>query len=201
MIEHLLSRPCSDAINLTNNKTHLSKRLQDYKLVLVMGPMCSGKSYTLNSYVSPPNWDATFWQREKILKMLSRNHNLDNKIFSYFKRIEDNILPEMFLRERNQVFVEGWFTRKSDRKRILSYTQHCKTCVIVFDGPIDLLIGRAQHLDKLDLTKFEYEDTIKRQYAVTNWPDFSEGWNDIFYATTFGGAGEDYLMKTCYLKG
>lgn len=201
MDEFIPYRDFTNAFAVPDDKLtrFVSALLSKYKLTVTVGISGTGKSTFLNHFESGPNWTHTIWERDKILEMLFSDGRRPDNFYGYLDRFEADILPPTLLIDYHRLIVSGWNRMPRSRARYLSYLPKGlgRTCCLVFDGPIDLIIERnlKHNLDRFGRGKEDLALFLRQQYLNIQWPKFSEGFHDIFYINTFGAAGEKYLSE------
>lgn len=169
--------------------------LKDYRYVVAVGLPCTGKSRFLNAY-EPANNTFTVWNREYIFDMLFVRGERDEKLNTHIARLETDLVPDLLLREKHQVFIDGYNRMPSGRSFYMNLDQGLgKTAALVFDGPEELIIERMCTTAKYYTWKSrqELELEIQHMKETTVWPTLSEGFDDIIYVNTFGMRGREYL--------
>jgi hypothetical protein len=169
--------------------------------VMVAGLSCTGKSTFLKHYENHKNWDLTVWDRDKIFNMLFQSGRRPRDYYGKIQNLEKDIFPDLLDMDFHQVILEGWYRKKggrSGRKRWLNFINDFdkigKT-IIVFDGPVENILMRTKAEDRLNMSDEELEMTIKEKHNTFDWPTYDEGWDHIYYATTFGKTGAKYLRS------
>ena len=197
-------RPCSDAFDLTGFESSMSvfwPKLWDKKLIVVCGLPCSGKTQTLSHYVPPPDKSFVYWERDKILNMLSPNQEIDFKYMSEVQAFEKSILPKLLDEPFQQLFVEGWLTSKSERANLLKMAGMNKAALLIFDGEPASCFQRASASPKYNnFVMSELRHLIIQKRDRFHWPDLKEleMWSSVYYISTFGQKGVEMLARTCY---
>lgn len=205
MDEIIEPRLCSGAFNLPEDNEKaaglVSNLLRPYSFAMVMGLSCTGKTALLRLYKPLPNWTVTRWDRDVIMNMIFPDGFRDDKYYSYINSLESDVLPELSLRDQHQTLVKGWNRTAPGRRRYLSYAKVGKRACIVMDGPTEELVKRAKAKNVFPrMTDAEVELFIEQKHASTVWPNFGEGWTDIFYVNTFGKDGVDYLNERLIIR-
>lgn len=184
-----------------DQKLKFSRLLWPYKLIVVAGAHKIGKTSTLQQYIPQPGWSYSFWRREPILNMLHMTGETDESYYSNIARLEKEIFTDLLLKSQHQVIIEGWFRFPNNRRRVLGWNRNVSSMILVFDGPSDLVLDRANtHSPMKDgMSEAEFKDMISKHCYTTSWPTKKEGWDRIQYVNTFGKRGEQYLANTLYL--
>jgi hypothetical protein len=201
MTETFEPREHSKAFNMPDTpakvKSFASHILKHFRLVVVMGLSCTGKSTLVNAYGGRPGWTMTKWNRDQIWDMMFPDGRRVDKYYNKIDKFEKDLFPELLAREKHQIITEGW--NRLPRSRTL-YRQKMgdlvgRKAVVVFDGPIDAIIARNMAAQRLDMPDEEMRVFLKKQHEGIVWPSFDEGWDSILYVNTFGEKGTDYLTK------
>lgn len=175
----------------------INQLLQPFRFVMLMGLSCTGKSSFLDAYEGRDGWSLTRWNRDTILDMVFQDGVRVDKHYQYLNRFESDLFPDLFVRERHQVIVEGWNRLPSTRMRYLNmFPQPMGACaILVFDGPISEIIHRNKVANKLNLSETELPIYLEEKHSTIVWPKFEEGWDGIYYINTFEGMGARYLQE------
>lgn len=198
--EEIETREFTRAFNLPRVASKIRKFANticsQYKLVLLMGMSCTGKSLFMEAYTGRDSWGLTKWNRDNILDMVFMDGTRVDKHYNYVDRFEEKILKDVSSREQHQIMVEGWNRMPSRRRHYLSLVgEEYQSVCIVFDGPVEKIVNRNIEENRLNMSAEEIELFIKDKYSGTVWPTLKEGWNDIFYINSFGEEGNGYLQK------
>jgi hypothetical protein len=203
MIQSFESRQFTNAFDFPESekerKHFVHKILEPFKFVLIMGLSGSGKSTFLTYYQGRPNWSHTLWNRDTIFDMMWNDGTRLDNFYGKIDKFEADIFPELFDKPYHNVIIEGWNRMRSGRKKYLSMLPqgYNNVAVLVFDGPLDLMmernIAKGNHL-KYGKSEEDLRFFLRDRQDSTQWPVFSEGWSKIYYINTFGQAGAEYLL-------
>lgn len=198
---HTESHPCNRAYQMPTEGPDLEKfasnLCEPFRFILLMGLSCTGKSSFMDAYDGRDGWTMTQWNRDNIWDMWFTDGTRVDKMYNDIDNFEDQFLPRLFDRQQHQVIVEGWNRMPNKRSRYLNLFPEAmgRTACIVFDGPTDLILERNLDAQKLNMPDYEIEERIPDLHQNTVWPTFDEGWNRIYYVTTFGRKGVKYLKE------
>lgn len=192
-------RDATSAYNLPddpkNQRILANNIIAPYRFVMLMGLSSCGKSTFLNAYTGRKGWSLTKWNRDNIFDMVFQDGTRVDKYYGYVTELESKLFPELYIRERHQIVVEGWNRKLQGRKRYLNYITKGmgRTAVIVFDGPIEKIVNRNLASGHVNLSGQELPIFLKDQHRGIQWPKFEEGWDSIYYINSFGAPGTTYL--------
>lgn len=192
------------ALPSTLYQPFINQLLGQYKLIVMVGLPCTGKTTMTELYESSNN-SVTKWSRQPIMDMIFSGGEYDEKFHSYIESFETDMIPAIMRIDSHQVIIDGYNRMPSARKKLVSYSQTIatrgKVCAVCFDGPEQSILNRMMFDPRYNMTMDQNEmmQMIERMKTTTVWPKFSEGFDDIYWINTFGEAGK-IQMQTIVTK-
>lgn len=173
-----------------------SQLLQSYKLIVLVGLPCTGKTTLVNA--AEVEGCLTHWNRQTIFEMLFRGGERDEKYNTDIAEFEGELIPKLIMREHHTVVIDGYNRMPTARRRQLGFVPSGlgRTAAICFDGPPQEIVARMLTDERYShMSGFEIEEWVKQMHQTTVWPTYDEGFNDIWYVNTFGESGLKMLQQ------
>ncbi len=187
---------CNRTIEFTNPTAELVQKLRlfisQFRCVAACGMPGAGKTFFLDTMYCDHD-RITRWNRNDLYRSMFGGF-IDHSFTPDIERFESLIFDKLLTKHEHPIAFEGWLTSRTAREKLLKKFGAWSSLLVVFVGPLDILIPRVMKSNQTVWTKKEVKVQMRILEQGFQYPTQREGWNYIIYLNTCGEDGSEFLM-------